>query len=302
MIYSPLRLLDNQSLSALERRHPAYQQKVEGPLTPPALPDPSAKAADFPSLPRCLADILPDLPSPIQSSSDLLSSDPYVKAFLDDQIHPIARQVEQEVEQEQLQEADSTKRVKILAMNWGTPVPPWEMYLEKKDVPSKGSRNELVQQMQLMNLMKSVHLESTYWRGAKRVERELRWTPFPLHLGRVVTQEDINDDQGLESYLPGSGPHDEVDSQKLIWKPDGLRILRSLHDQDTEEDEIDLITAKGGGGGGTDLISLLAKRKRQIREDDTNLRHEETMSGEKLSGAVRYTQPCILKVSDKESD
>lgn len=259
-IHSSLRSMGESSSSPIRNPLPAYRLKVEGPLTPPNVIVPPNKTV-------LLKDIIDDIPTPIGDPEDQISSEAELAAFYEGTIKPIADKANREVEQEQLQEADATKRVDVPLMDFSLPTPPWKTYLKAETGRYHDSGDDLSKQMRLVEDIASIHLQNSYWMGAKRVERELRWTPFPLEMGRVVTTEIMDDgeEEGkVEEFVAGSNSKDEIDSGSLIWKPDGLRILKSLKDEDDEDDELQ----PGIFRDGKDMRSLVTKRKLQLEEGE----------------------------------
>ena len=261
VIYSPFSTYAESSSPSTEPPSLLCQRKVEGPLTPPFARPPLR--ANFPDI----MERLPELPPPAIASSATLSSDAYVSTFFEDAIRPIAERVSKTLEQEQLQEADCTKRVAIPSVDFAPPAPPWDPNVRKKLVGPNDATSELVGHLKLMERVKNDHLQRAPWSGAKRAERELRWIPFPLNWGRQVAVETIDGEYALEGSALKENPNDEADTRTMIWKPEGLRILRTLQEDTYDDDyDVDLSTVDGG----TDIISLLAKRKRQAHEAEMN--------------------------------
>lgn len=260
-IYSPFSTYVESSSPSVELPSLACQRKVEGPLTPLfAKPPLQANFTD-------IMERLPELPPPFIASSATLSSDAYVSTFFDDAIRPIAERVSKTLEQEQLQEADCTKRVAIPSVDFAPPAPPWDMNVKKKPVGTNDATGGLVDHLKLIERVKDEHLQHAPWSGAKQVERELRWIPFPLNWGRQVAVETIEGEYALEGCILNQNLNDEVDTRTMIWKPDGLRILRTVHEDAYDDDcDVDLSTIDGG----IDMISSLAKRKRQAYEAETD--------------------------------
>lgn len=277
-IYSPLLSMGESSSSPIRTNPlPSYRMKVEGPLTPPSviLP-PTTKAVT-------LKDIIDDIPAPIEDPEDHIS-EAELAAFFEVTIKPIADRANRALEQEQLQEADATKRVDVPVMDFSLPIPPWKTYLKTKFGQYRNFRDDLSKQMRLIEELAEIQFKNSYWIGAKRIERELRWSPFPLEMGRIITLENIDgDDREIDRFMVGSGPKDEFDSGSLIWKPEGLRILKSLKEEEEEDDDL----GPGMFREGKDMRSLVTKRKLQFDEaEGPHMDEKKRKDGAGLVGRV----------------
>ena len=238
---------------------PAHQRKVEGPITPlgpGASPGERLAIASAAENLQCtLTEYLPPLDTP----RDQISSDAYVTSFMDNTVKPVATEFRRRLEQEQLQEADSTKRVQVPSRDFSLPTPPWEL-ISNESATAGGSLelhlNAMVQETK-------IHFVNAHWSGVKRIERELRWTLFPPRLGRLVAVESIDDDHPMEQDFMSWGNDINIDNNHMDWKPKELRILNSLRTEKELDDEIDLAF-----GDSQDLMSLLVKRKLQFFEED----------------------------------
>ncbi|KAI9723955.1 MAG: hypothetical protein M1812_000673 [Candelaria pacifica] len=265
-IYSPL--LDcrkSTSYSPPSRRVRYWDCKVEGPLTPPLTVAPQKSRTKSVSFPEVLQEIIPDLPPPIEKQSDELSSQADLDTFFQETIAPMAEIANSALEQEQLQEEDSTMRVEVPIMDFSLPTPPWEKY--SKVTSREGSESEIEQKAQERLLLEikehHLHLKAHRWPGASRVERELLWIPFPLDLGRVALDEAIDDDEAVAIFVADLHQDDIIDSGALTWKPEGLRILRD-DDDDSDEEELQ----RGVFKEEKDMISMVKKRKLEMQESN----------------------------------
>lgn len=306
-LYAPLRSIQGSSPPTMDRAVLAYGQKVEGPLTPPLLPASNQPHADIlttpsgpASIPALLASILspPLLPSPLASPTTATGNKQHgehgppsspTTAFINNTLKPLAAKANRLVEQEQLVEADATKRVDVPAMDFALPTPPWKTFLVARGKSSRAragsetaaawgrvERPELEMQMHMIeDMVCRLRLKDGVWPGAKRVERELRWTPFPLGRGRAVDvrEEIVGDEELIEGFLVGAlprgvvGEEKELDSCSLVWKPEGLRFLKEgLRDvADDEDEELERWRVEGAPEG-NELREQAMKRR--LRADD----------------------------------
>lgn len=263
------------------RRPKLTDLKVEGPLTPPLseqLPPWKTKGVCFREV---LIDIISDKPPPIEKPEDVSSEN--TDTFMAETITPVATKVDRELEQEQLQQADTTRRVTVPIMDFSLPVPPWKAHSTDVD------GNVQI----LRSLLKAGHLKSRPWPADGKAEREMRWAPFPNELGRIATEEDIPSDGVLADFLARP---DCVDTSILIWKPDGLRILDDIYESDEEELE------HGTFPEATDMDSLVRKRKLYlqnvedvipgitVRDFGNDRARESTCGGQKVKYAHKKLQ------------
>ncbi|TKA61813.1 hypothetical protein B0A49_12276 [Cryomyces minteri] len=268
-VYSPLRFLTElTSSSSPPLKHPRPEDlRVEGPLTPPMNLQPPAKKAKFVSFSEILHKYIPDLPSTFTKIDEGPTSEDEYNAFFNDVIEPIATEAKRESEQEQLQEADSTLRAEVPVMDFSTTaVPPWKVYGLKASVKCGNGETELVAQRRLLSMIKNEHFKNNrHWGGLSKIERQLHWSPFPMHLGKVAAEEAFDDDGSLDRYLAALNFDDATDSGTLVWKPDGLRAL----DEDEESDE-DLEPTVFEPER-KDMQSLIRKRRMDIEEYGENI-------------------------------
>jgi len=222
-IYSPLKDIGEPPSSPLQRRVRPDDRRVEGPLTPPmTVQNPILKGKNV-SFKEMLQEIIPNLPLPIEEPPEVSLGD--IDGFFEDAIAPIADRVNREVEQEQLQEADSTKRVDVPVMDFSLPVPPWKIHSHGSSAKAQQHKTELDAQRCLISEMKETHMRNHRWPGTARLELKLPWCPFPKELGKVATQESIEDDESISNFLAGLNVCDVVDSSTLTWKQEGVRVL-----------------------------------------------------------------------------
>ncbi|KAJ9644628.1 hypothetical protein H2199_003591 [Coniosporium tulheliwenetii] len=281
--YSPLRsIAELPSSSPLKRKF--ADLKVEGPLTPPTtLPSPAKKAKSA-SFSEMLHECIPDLPLAHADDADTPDSPGSFKAFFNEVIEPIAGKANRELEQEQLQEVDTTKRVDVPIMDFFLPKAPWLEYARQPHGKHRESDSELDAQKKLLARVKREDLQLMQpWHGISKIERALPWSPFPPQLGKVALDEKIDDDGALSPLISGVHMDGEiVESDALIWKPEGLRILNDTNDSDDELEPSSFVEAE-------DMQTLVKKRRFEMDEAVEAL-DSRTGSKHKPSAGESHTQ------------
>lgn len=248
-VYSPLRGIKDLPSSPPPLRAPLQDRKVEVPLEPAEPEQPSPWKRKTVSFSEALPELIPGFPQPIPRPENTSSSD--IDAYFAEAIAPIAIKAERAIEQEQLQEEDTMLRVKVPIMDFSVPVALWKISIGS--VSSGDLLNKALTEMKALNFSKHA------WPNSGKADRDLKWAPFPAALGKVETQEYIADDGSLEKYL---AQPERVDVNTLTWKPEGLRILHELKDDDGEE------IKEGTFPEEKDINSLLRKRKLALEADD----------------------------------
>lgn len=264
-IYSPLKDIGEPPSSPWPKHVRPDDRKVEGPLTPPmTVLNPMMTKGKNVSFKEMLQEVIPQFPPLIDDPLETSLQD--IDAFFAETIAPMADRVNREVEQEQLQEADSTMRVTVPIMDFSLPVPPWKVYSRGAGAGASNGGSELDAQKRLMVEVNQRHLRDIRWPGAASVELKLRWSPFPKELGQIATQESIDDDGSLEEFLAELDITGPVDFSALIWKREGLRVLDD--DEDSEEE-----LQPGIFSEGKTIEALIKKRRLEIEEslDTANL-------------------------------
>ncbi|KAF2754618.1 hypothetical protein EJ05DRAFT_541178 [Pseudovirgaria hyperparasitica] len=256
---SPFALVTSTTVSSFYKRKSDI--KVEVPLTPTYHPSKSetstGKRIKTLEFPKTLHEYTAELPSLYENGDDCLGSQNSFEAFFRETVEPIAEAVNRNVEQEQLQEVDTTRRVTVPAVDMKLPIPPWD----PQDVACVG-RNQACQSL----LHKTKKYDLTFmrhWPGVSKVERTMPWSPFDPKLGAMAVDETIQDDKALAAMMHEAAP-EVVTSSQLIWKPDGLRILDK---NDESEDELE----PGVFEDENELSALLRKRKIEIDQDTSAL-------------------------------
>ena len=251
-IYSPLKgIKDPPSSPSLFRKRPK-DLKVEVPLSPPHSDQPPPWNRKIVSFSAVLPELVSELPRPIPKPENDSSDD--IDSFFEENIKPVADKASRAIEQEQLQEADTTLRVPVPIMDFSLPIAPWKA--KTHEPKAKFEDEELKKKL---TDMKALHFSKHVWPTSGQAERELKWAPFPVALGKVETQETIPDNGFIDKYMI---PPERVDVTTLTWKPDGLRILDELTGSDEEELE------EGDFPDGKDIDSLIRKRKLELEADD----------------------------------
>ncbi len=277
-VYSPLRsIAEPHSSSPLKRKF--TDLKVEGPLTPPTTLSSPAKKAKSVSFPEMLHECIPDRPLTYAADADISDSPESFETFFNKVVAPIAENADREVEQEQLQEVDTTKRVDVPVIDLALPKPPWLKYARQPQGKHRQRGSELDAQKELLTRVKQESLLlMQQWHGVSKIERTLPWSPFPPQLGRVALDEKIDDDAALSRLLSGIHMDGEiVESDALIWKPEGLRILNDLDDSD---DELELAVFEEA-----DDMQALIKKRRFEMDDVAELPETQTASNAEPPGS-----------------
>jgi len=250
-LYSPLKGIADPPSSPQTPRRSLQDRKVDPPLSPPAseqLPPWKRKSVSWR---ESLTEVMHDIPLPIPKPENISSDD--IDAFFEESIRPMGIKAERSIEQEQLQEVDTTLRVTVPIMDFSRPVAPWNA--NSQDM--KANDKDLYKHN--LSEMKTLHFSKHSWPISGKLHRELKWTAIPAALGKIE-QENISDDGFLEDYLTLP---DRVDVETLTWKPDGLRIFDELAESDEE-------LLEGVFPEETDIESLVKKRKLELKfiEDD----------------------------------
>ncbi|KAK3062490.1 hypothetical protein LTS18_003957 [Coniosporium uncinatum] len=234
-LYSPLQRLGNADSQTSNKRR-LRDLRVEGPLTP-SLVQSSPKRTKLVSFPEMLHEYIPDpLSRYMGNIEDTTITEIGIDQFFDNAVEPIVTTVNRGLEQEQLQEADSTKRVEVPVMDFSPPQPPWTTYTRSPNGKHPEGETELQAQRRL--LMRVNREEMSYItevRGLSRLERGLDWEPFPSRLGQVAVDESIEGLAILQEMLADIKIENVVQSGMLTWKPEGLLMLN--RDRESDDDE-----------------------------------------------------------------
>lgn len=247
-IYSPLKGINSTSLPPPWKRSRRQDLKVGGPLTPPASDRPPPWNQKNVSFSEVLQDLIPDLPPPIPEPEQMSSKD--IDMLFAEHIAPVAAKAEQAIEQEQLQEADTTSRVPVPIMDFTKSNPPW--YIAPSETIDDWKKRVLYE-------MKEIHLNLPPWLQNSQTKKGLSWVPFPMSMGRFELQETVEDDGAVAAFITKPEP---IDPDTLIWKPSGLRIFDNHPDSDEEELECGVFPPAG------DVHSLIKQRIVELQGND----------------------------------
>ena len=219
------------------------QCKVEVPLSPPCSAQTpwEKKHASFTG---AVSEAMGSQPVLIPASSSGGEED--IDTFFGTTIAPIATSAERSIEQEQLMEADTILRVKVPVMDLSKPKLPWDIHCDSS-----------LEALKMLQIHEVIEPKKHLWKPNGKAEREMSWVPFPTALAAVEI-DDIPDDGTTSAFLDHS---DHLNSEDLVWKQEGLRILDDL--QDSEEEDLE----EGSFPDGNDLLSLVRKRRSVIDED-----------------------------------
>ncbi|KAI4182160.1 MAG: hypothetical protein LQ348_004890, partial [Seirophora lacunosa] len=282
-IFSPLKDIHRTPSPPPLKRSRRQDLKVEGPLTPPATEQPPPWNNKKIPFGEALQDLIPTLPPPIPEPEQLSTED--IDMLFAEHIAPLAAKAERAIEQEQLQEADTTSRVLVPIMDFSKPTPPWQIAPSKTiDDWRKGFMQEV----------KETYLDSTPWLQGDQTKKGLSWVPFPMSLGRFELQETIEDDGSLAAYITDPEP---MDPDTLIWKPPGLRVFDENYVSDEEELERGTFPPSG------DVRSLIKERILEIQSDDKT-DHATNYATEPVDGNPQSRKERLLPQRDqaKHSD
>ncbi|KAI6247330.1 hypothetical protein HI914_03942 [Erysiphe necator] len=271
-IYSPLKYLDDSSCYVEEvPRVKRESLKVDETLTPidcntVVYPDPGE-----------FSNILKELEGGsdvkiYQDTSDL-EQELFKEKFL-----PAYESVTQEVEQEELLEADVMCRVTVPNMDFSKEEPPWIIFANAANNPSK-----------LLTLQKTFMKECIGSSHVMQVrstnsDHHLRWNPFPNNLtSKIYEQESLDIDEiNMGYFFQIENCTRVMDSSSAIWKPPGLRILREYEDSDEEVEPYLALTEIPKS------ITEVAK-KRKMRIEDNNSQISNNSENLKQSGQSSCT-------------
>ncbi|KAI9792630.1 MAG: hypothetical protein M1833_001034 [Piccolia ochrophora] len=277
-IYSPIRS------SPPSNRKPAYQKKMSSPILPLGSSPPSNSVTKTVSFKELLREVIPDVPRPIPRQDEDLSSEKSVSAFIHDDIKPIADRVNRRLEQEQLQEADATKRVKVPLIDMTPPIPPWKEYSHEQSNRFVKASDEFSQQRNMIKYIKDTCFRtSSVLSKPKTMEKDMRWLPFPLKFANAADKEDIHDDDSLTALLAEATLNDGFDTHSLTWKPNGLRILDDS-EQDTDDEELQpaAVDLKAGNGAAPLVQERRKRRASEVVLETAQLDPNEGFSFEDL--------------------
>ena len=269
-IFTPLKGIEQTPSPPVCKRVRINDYKVDGPLTPLLSEQPPAWKPKSVTFQENLFGIIPDLPPPMERPEDISSED--IDKFFAETVQPIAEGFDRRIEQEQLQEADATKRVKVPIMDFSHPIAPWNASLN--------DGKDDARQRQFLDRIKTEHFSNHSWPLSRKVEQALTWVAIPAELARAVVLEEIVETSLLQEFI---AKPDCLDCNTLTWKLDGLRVL-----DDTESDTETL--QEGDFSEATNFESLVWKRTLELQE-----------GGKDDSYPIDSTYKQSAKITAKES-
>jgi hypothetical protein len=278
--------------------------KVEVPLNQaPSTPAKKVKSVSFSEM---LHKYIPlTRTTTAEAEDEAMDSQVSFDAFFDQVIQPLAGEANQNIEQEQLQEADSLLRVTVPILNFDQPTVPWKIYARKANGKCPEGETELMSQRKLLSLVKHSGLTLfSPWRSAMKLERQLHWTAIPRELANVGSDEKIDDAPYLAVILDDMGLEDVVVSDSLTWKPDGLRLLDDLYESESELEPADFQEEESKG-----MDSLWKKRTSETAGLDASCDHEPpqkrqepTISVTSCKGATHRSVLIATTTTNKTND
>ena len=267
--------------------------KVEVPLTPPSNTSSAEKKLKSVSFSEMLHEYIPDLPSAWKSKSGTSSPADDVSAYFKE-IAPAVEAAKLALENEKLDEADTTKRVPVPDLRFPTPVAPWDEFSRKSKGKYPYGQTELEAQQKFLLQVKENHFNSrTYWHGIGELERALSWRPIPAHLENFNLKEKLEMNELVPKLLEELSVAD-VNSSSLLWKPSGLKILENIDDSDDEIDPVEFSEPED-----LDLKSLVKKRKASI--EDHEMRKDQNVSKKLKPGPTNHLTPKVTEPRPKHS-
>lgn len=149
----------------------------------------------------------------------------------------LAAPAEQALAAEQLDEADSTMRLRVPDLPWPQVAAPWLAYSSGSHGGEYAASHELASQCKLLSDLKDVIPKRDHiWRltGQDR----LVWKPIPTnHSCDTADQSLSNDPDHLAKYTLDTFESLAINDDLLVWKPDGLRVL-DVADEDSEAEDM----------------------------------------------------------------
>lgn len=174
--------------------------------------------------------------------------------FLDEELLAILEQeaakAEQKINNEQLQDAATTKKYQVPTLDFTLPQLPWKTGLKSSRDVVKCQRDTILKAVDGANLPTDEH-------GLRSLERKLRWMPFPSNLGRVALDEQLGTDRDLTQFMYND-ERESISVDALASRRPKLKCLES--DDEDEDDELGPATFPAPEKL-EDIFSLLRKRK-----------------------------------------
>ncbi|KIV99606.1 uncharacterized protein PV09_08781 [Verruconis gallopava] len=180
----------------------------------------------------------------------------------DEFVATVAYEAVQAAENEQLLAADCLQRVEVPTMDFKLPTPPWKVkrlsYCWEKS--NMAVLEEYAEIISMLKVDTATEPNLTSWKLDRAIERQLQPFPFLSKSVDVPEERGIDDLRYLSVVMSDMSLEDVVTSDALVWKPDGLRVLRCA-EYEYEEDELEAAGLDLSEEAVVDLDSLLRKRQ-----------------------------------------
>ena len=200
-----------QSAAATAPQKRSYAMlEVEIPLTPTLISSSTTKKLKSVSFPDEIRSRIEESPH------DLSEAD---RAFFDEIINAKALEQNHRLQHEQLLPVDAKGRVSIPEIQAYHTTVPWEI-VPPATLPTIIAKH-----------FKSVRR----WPGISKLERSLSWSVFPHELGKFVLRESVEDSACLFETINKNSAAEVISSEKLLYKPAGLKLLKCLSDMHEAE-------------------------------------------------------------------
>ncbi|KAF2459063.1 hypothetical protein BDY21DRAFT_200215 [Lineolata rhizophorae] len=223
---------ENPLLSSRNGKRRISDLRVENPLTPPSSTEPPWKKTKS----GMLVDELDNLESGAREGLNLLekTSSKNYNSMIVDMFDPLQMDTSGPIEQEQLNQADSTSRVHVPIVDFSLPVVSWgdrnttahNQMEAKTDIgkcPDLWLREDFVSAVMR-------------WHGLAIMERQLSWTPLPHNFENPCLSERMEEAESLSNLLSRMQADEIVTIDSLSWKSPGLRILEFDRSSDTDSE------------------------------------------------------------------
>ena len=200
--------------------------KIETPLTPENSLEPPAKKAKTVSFSADLYTMIPTIDSGAAASDADLPGDDDLTSFIDKAVQPFAESAIKQVEQEQIDELDTTLRMTVPHLD------DFELAVPGKRSSNRKKGIDLSAQTALISQVKNeLHQSESKWSGVSKTEKQLPWIPFPTELGKVNIEEEF-DDGPLARYLAELVPDGGLDTDSFACEP----VIRKVIEDDDDDD------------------------------------------------------------------
>ena len=200
--------------------------KIETPLTPENSLEPPAKKAKTVSFSADLYTMIPTIDSGAAASDADLPGDDDLTSFIDKVVQPFAESAIKQVEQEQIDELDTTLRMTVPHLDDFELAVPWKRSSNRKKGIDLSAQTALISQVK-----NELHQSESKWSGVSKTEKQLPWIPFPTELGKVNIEEEF-DDGPLARYLAELVPDGGLDTDSFACEP----VIRKVIEDDDDDD------------------------------------------------------------------